>query len=88
MLAAGLRGSSEGESHEWERGGVKYKSIKIGTHWYSVRVAGPQTLLPIGPVAQFLVSGRWRCKCGRRHRATTLACLCGTRAPAAAAGGG
>jgi hypothetical protein len=68
--------------HEWESGGVRYKSIKVGSHWYSVRVTEPQVPLPLGAIARWLLSGRWLCRCGRRHRAYIQLCVCGAKAPA------
>lgn len=70
----------------WESNGVKFKSVKVGSHWYSMRIAEPKPMPRVGAIAVWLVSGRWRCECGSRHRRYVRACGCGGRAPAEPSG--
>jgi hypothetical protein len=67
--------------HEWESNGVRFKSIKVGSHWYSMRIAEPKPLPRAGEVAVWMLSGRWRCACGRRHRPYIRSCGCGGKGP-------
>lgn len=69
------------EANEWQSNGVRFKSVKIGTHWYSVRIAEPKPMPRAGEIAVWLVSGRWRCECGRRHRPYIRTCGCGGKPP-------
>lgn len=67
--------------HEWESRGQKFRSVKIGTHWYSIPIGKAKEPVHVGDVVQWLVSGRWRCSCGRRHRPYVPHCQCGERRP-------